>query len=88
MLAPLSKLASKKVLRKWGQEQPAAFEDTKSTMSKETLLAFADFNKEFHICTDASECQLGGVIMQDNAPLAWHNRQPADTHKRHATGEQ
>jgi hypothetical protein len=34
-------------------------------MSRETLLSFPDFSKTFHIYADASDYQLGSVIMQD-----------------------
>jgi hypothetical protein len=43
-------------------------------MSKETLLAFPDFEKEFHVYTDASNKQLGAVIMQKEKPLAFNSR--------------
>ncbi len=46
----------------------------KKVISKETLLTFPDFNKEFHVYTDASDYQLGAVIMQDNKPLAFYSR--------------
>ena len=37
------------------------------------MLSFPDFKKEFHIYTDASDYQLGGVIMQENKPLAFYS---------------
>jgi hypothetical protein len=40
---------------------------------------YPDFNKPFHIHTDASHYQLGAVISQDNHPIAFysHKLQPA-----------
>ena len=32
-------------------------------VSHETLLTFPDFNEEFHVYTDASDYQLGAVIV-------------------------
>ena len=64
-MAPLTALTSKKVAFKWEKEQQEAFEELKQVISKETLLSFPDFNKEFHIYTDASNTQLGAVIMQE-----------------------
>jgi hypothetical protein len=40
-------------------------------MSKETFIAFSDFEKEFHVYTDASNKHLGSVLMQEGKPLAF-----------------
>jgi hypothetical protein len=58
MLAPLTGLVSPLVKYKWGEEQQKAFDEIKQKVSQETLLAFPDFEKEFHVCTDASNKQL------------------------------
>ena len=57
-------------------------------MSKETTLAYPDFTKPFHIYTDASNTQLGGVIMQDDKPLAFYSRKLNNAQKNYTTGEQ
>jgi hypothetical protein len=49
---------------KWGEEQQKAFDEIKRKVSKETLLAFPDFEQEFHVYIDASNKQLGAVIMK------------------------
>ena len=58
-----------------------SFETMKRIMARETLLAYPDFNKEFHIYTDASKVQLGAVIVQDKRPIAFFSRKltPAQT---------
>ena len=43
-------------------------------MSKEMLLAYPNFTKEFHIHTDASKTQLGAVISQEGKPIAFYSR--------------
>jgi hypothetical protein len=63
ILAPLSALVSPKVKFEWSQEHQDAFDQIKTLISKETLLTFPNFNKPFHIYTDASKHQLGAVIM-------------------------
>ena len=72
----------------WGAEQQQAFDRIKKVINCETLLSFPDFNKEFHIYTDASDYQLGAVIMQDNQPLAFYSRKLNSAQKRYTTGEQ
>ena len=88
LIAPLTKLLSKNVKYKWGQEQQKAFDEIKSVMSKETLLAFPDFSKEFHIYTDASDYQMGAVIMQEDKPIAFYSRKMNEAQRGYTTGEQ
>ena len=87
-LAPLTQMSSDKAKFKWGPEQQKAFEEIKRIMSRETILAFPDFSKEFHVYTDASDYQLGAVIMQDNKPLAFYSRKLTGAQSRYTTGEQ
>ena len=88
LIAPLTELTKKDVPYIWTKEHQKAFEELRQVISKETLLAFPDFNKEFHVYTDASNTQLGAVIMQDNKPLAFYSRKMTNTQKRYTTGEQ
>ena len=71
LMAPLSALVSNKTKFVWKEEQQKAFDKIKKIITKETLLAYPDFSKEFHIHTDASNVQLGAVIMQKNKPIAF-----------------
>jgi hypothetical protein len=57
-------------------------------VSQETLLAFPDFEKEFHVYTYASNKQLGAVIMQEGKPLAFHSRKLNSAQTCYTTGEQ
>ena len=88
ILAPLTALSSKVVPWKWTEECNEAFEKIKRTMSRETLLNFPDFTKEFHVYTDASDYQQGAVIMQENKPLAFYSRKLNRAQKNYTTGEQ
>jgi hypothetical protein len=65
MLDPLTGLVSPLVNYKWGEEQQTSFDEIKQKVSQGTLLAFPDFEKEFHVYTDATNKQLGAVIMQE-----------------------
>jgi hypothetical protein len=88
MLAPLTGLVSPLVKYKWGEEQQKAFDEIKQEVSQETLLTFPDFEKEFHVYTDASKKQLGAVITQEGKPLAFYSRKLNSAQTRYTTGEQ
>ena len=88
ILAPLTKLTGKRTPCVWGEEQEKAFREIKCVMAKETILAFTDFSKPFHIYTDASNISLGVVIMQDDKPLAFYSRKLNNAQKKYTTGEQ
>jgi transposase InsO family protein len=88
MLAPLTSMVSKDAKFKWTQDHQKAFDEIKTVISRETLLAYPDFKKDFHIYTDASDFQLGAVIMQDDRPLAFYSRKMNQAQKRYTTGEQ
>ena len=87
-MAPLTKLVGKNTKFEWGQEQQKAFDEMKAIMSQETALAFPDFQKEFHVYTDASDYQLGAVIMQEGKPLAFYSRKLNQAQQGYTTGEQ
>jgi hypothetical protein len=59
----------------------------KKIISKETLLAYPDFNKPFIIHTDASHTQLGAVISQDDKPIAFYSRKLKPEQTRYTTTE-
>jgi hypothetical protein len=73
ILAPSTEYASKKKPFELKEEQQKAFELIKKRMSRETLLSLSDFAKPCHINADASDYQLGSVIMQDGKPLAFYS---------------
>jgi hypothetical protein len=56
-------------------------------VSQETLLAFTDFEKEFHVYTDTSNKQLGSFIMQEGKPLDFYSRKLNLAQTRYTTGE-
>ena len=63
ILTPLTELLGCKEF-KWGAEQDKAFTTMKALLTKDTLLAYPDHNREFLLDTDASDYQLGGRIYQ------------------------
>ena len=88
ILAPLTKMSGKGQPFKWGHEQQHAFDEIKRIMSHETILAYPNFDKPFHIYTDASNLQLGAVIMQEDKPLAFYSRKLNSAQRNYTTGEQ
>jgi hypothetical protein len=87
ILAPLSKLTSTKVPWKWTLEHQHAFDEMKKIMAQETILAYPDFSKPFHIHADASKVQLGSCISQDGKPIAFYSRKLLDAQTRYTTTE-
>jgi hypothetical protein len=65
LLAPLTSLTSSKVKFEWLPAHQLAFDKIKKIIETEMLLAYPDFDKPFQIYTDASDHQLGVIIMQD-----------------------
>jgi hypothetical protein len=55
----------------------------------QVLLCYPDFNNpcSIHLYTDASDHQLGAVIMQDRNPIAFYSRQLNIVQKRYTTTE-
>jgi len=87
IIAPLTEIASPKATWRWGSKEQKAFEDVKNMVSQETMLAYPDFTKVFHVYSDASDYQLGGVIMQDDKPLAFYTRKLNGAQSRYTVGE-
>ncbi len=75
---PLSSLLKKNTTFSWGPSQIKAFETLKEKFTSSPVLIFLDYTKEFILCTDASDVELGGILMQErngNAhPIAYAYR--------------
>ncbi len=67
LLAPLASLTSSKVKFECLPTNQQAFDKIKKVIETEVLLTYPDFDKPFHIYTDASDHQLGAVIMQEKS---------------------
>jgi hypothetical protein len=85
-LAPLTALTGKGAFH-WSNIQQRAFDILKAMMIRDCLLRYPDHNKPFHIYTDASDYQLGAVIMQDNAPVAYYSHKLNNSQKNYTTLE-
>jgi hypothetical protein len=56
-------------------------------MEIQVLLCYPDFIKPFHQYTDASDHQLGVVIMQDKKPIAFYSQKLNTAQKRYTTSK-
>jgi hypothetical protein len=76
LLSPLTILTSSKVKFEWHSSHQQAFDKIKKVIEteKDVLLCYPDFNEPFHLYTNASDHQLGAVIMQDKKPIAFYSR--------------
>jgi hypothetical protein len=72
ILVPLADQVSKNKIN-WTPECQKAFDSIKVLLAKDAFLKYPDHNRPFHIYCDASDLQLGAVIMQDNAPVAYYS---------------
>src|SRR6476661_4836545 len=59
----------------------------KRVITRETLLAYPDFNKPFDIHTDAGLYQLGACISQNGRPIAFYSRKLNPAQTRYTTTE-
>jgi hypothetical protein len=81
-------LTSLDVLFQWIDSEHQAFDNLKSTVCCEVLLLYPDFNKPFHIHTDASHYQLGKIISQNDCPIAFYSCKLQLVQVRYTTTEQ
>ena len=89
ILEPLTRISSSKskFLKGWGPEQDQAFSKIKSLMARQVLLHYPDFSQPFDVYTDASNYQLGGVIVQDGFPVAFYSRKLNSAQRNYTTME-
>lgn len=84
----VSKGLSKNKAIQLDSQAAEAFEKVKnSLLSKEVLLAFPDFGKEFELTTDASNLALGAVLSQGGKPITFLSRSLSKTEENYAANE-
>jgi hypothetical protein len=60
---------------------------SRKSLERRYFSVIPDFNKPFHLYTDASDHQLGAVIMQDKKPIAFYLRKLNTAQKQYTTTE-
>ena len=63
----------------WDKVHQTAFDNIKTTIAKDVVLAYPDYSRQFEIYTDSSKFQLGAVITHNNRPLAFFIRKLSPT---------
>ena len=84
ILYPLHNLLKKDVQWCWSEAQSSAFEKIKQLITECTKLAIFDENKPITVENDASEYDLGAVLLQENKPIAFASRSLTETEKNYA----
>ena len=50
-----------------------------------TALKLPDFNKQFYVSTDASDNAIGGMLFQDDGPIAFYSRKLSSCELNYST---
>src|SRR5688500_7803079 len=69
------------------EEHQKAFDEMKRAISRETLLAYSNFNEIFEIHTNTSLYQFGTCISQKGKPIAFYSRKLNPAQTRYTTTE-
>ncbi len=89
ILAPLYKLTEAKGKNQfvWTSDCETAFKHIKGLLAKDAFIRYPDPNKPFHVYTDASDVQLGAVIIQEGKPVAYFSRKLNSAQRNYTTME-
>ncbi|GJS59533.1 putative reverse transcriptase domain-containing protein [Tanacetum coccineum] len=82
---PLTILTQKRKTYDWGEEQANAFQTLKDKLCDAHVLALPDGLEDFMVYCDASELQLGCVLMQRGKVIAYASRQLKIHEKNYTT---
>ena len=87
ILAPLTDLLKTPKTYHWDDRCQQAFQQMKSLIASDALLAYPDHNQVFDIETDASDYQLGAIIKQNGVPVAYYTRKLNSAQRNYTTIE-
>ena len=87
IMAPLTELISKNVPFKWEKRHQKSLEELKQMIGHEVLLSFPDYTQPFQLYTDASDLQMGAVLMQGKKTLAFFSKKLNKAQRNYGVGE-
>ena len=64
------------------------FDKIKPIAAKDLLLAYTDFNNNFHMHTGARDYQLSAVMIQERKPILFYSRNITGTQTRYTVTEE
>jgi transposase InsO family protein len=89
--SPLSNLLKKDREFRWNADAQKAFDTLRDLLCKEPILQFPDFEKDFLLTTDASNCAVAGVLSQGpigkDLPISYASRVLNAAEKNYSTIE-
>ena len=85
-LAPLTALTGKSFF-KWNADCDRAFKEMKAVMAADAMNAFPNHQLPFDLYTDASDYQMGAVIMQNGKVISYWSRKLNEAQKNYSTME-
>nr|GEX57749.1 reverse transcriptase domain-containing protein [Tanacetum cinerariifolium] len=85
MAKPITKLTQKEVKFEWGNKQEAAFQLLKQKLCSAPILALHEGSEDFIVYCDASNKELGAVLMQREKVISYASRQLKIHEKNYTT---
>jgi hypothetical protein len=69
----------------WGQLQQKAFDDLKKHLCSTPMLSLPDLEHPFEIETDASDYDVGTILIQHGHHMAYHSETQSDIIRKYPT---